>query len=486
MKRYLLPTTIGICLALASVGRADDVTPTSGFRKAQPPCPPVCPPACPPVYQPGQAVPVPSVPGQPGTTPPGTLPPTGITPPGTTPPGTTPPGTTPPGTTPPAPTPAPASQAPSTDSFAQAPAAGTPSGESFNTAMIGDLAAGSFILGTVPHTEFGFVTQRTFRGPNGQGFLQTTVRLTNGTTTQNTVIPFQFTGSPSTRTQSFTRQTTTQALIPQTGRGAFKIAENESPRPTDRVFLTYNYFNGVGSGIPNIPTFDTNRETFGFEKTFLQGDASIGMRFNTLQNTGDGSLGNSVFGDIHVVSKYALINDYDTGNVLSGGLVVSIPTGPDAILPDGSRIDPVLLQPWYGGIWNRDKFFLQGFSSVVIPTDSRDSILSLSDLGVGYKLFQATDCSDSIINYIVPTSEVHVTIPYSKHGVDHQPVGVPDIVVLTNGIHIGIGRATDFTLAVAVPVTGPKTFDVEAVAQLNWRFGASARRTPATPNFAGN
>ena len=42
----------------------------------------------------------------------------------------------------------------------------------------GDLAAGSFILGFVPHTEFGFVTQRTFRGPNGQGFLQTTVRLT--------------------------------------------------------------------------------------------------------------------------------------------------------------------------------------------------------------------------------------------------------------------------------------------------------------------
>ena len=236
--------------------------------------------------------------------------------------------------------------------------------------------------------------------------------------------------------------------------------------------MTYNYFNGVGSGIPNLPTYDTHREAFGFEKTFLQGDASIGMRFNTLQNTGDGSLGNSVFGDIHVISKFALINDYDTGNVLSGGLVVSIPTGPDAILPDGSRIDPVLLQPWTGGIWNRDKFFLQGFSSIVIPTDSRDSMLALSDLGAGYKLFQATDCSDSIISYVVPTSEVHVTIPYTKHGVNLQPVGVPDIVVLTNGFHIGIGKATDFTLAVAVPVTGPKTFDVEAVAQLNWRFGA--------------
>jgi hypothetical protein len=27
------------------------------------------------------------------------------------------------------------------------------------------------------------------------------------------------------------------------GRGAFKIAENESPQPQDRVFLNYNYYN---------------------------------------------------------------------------------------------------------------------------------------------------------------------------------------------------------------------------------------------------
>jgi hypothetical protein len=482
MKRFWLPTTIGISLALANLGRADELT-AAGFRKGgQPPCPPTCPPA----YQPGQFMPGQVIPGQPSMTPPGTLPPTGITPPGAMPPGTTPPSATPPGTVPPPTTPSAISQAPSTESFAQAPAAGTPSSESFNTNMIGDLSAGSFILGFVPHTDFGFVTTRTFRGPNGQGFLQTTRTLTNGTVQSNTVVPFQFPGSGSTTVTPFTRQTSTTALIPQTGRGAFKIAENESPRPTDRVFLTYNYFNGVGSGIPNLPTYDTHRETFGFEKTFLQGDASIGVRFNALQNTGDGSLGNSVFGDIHIISKFALINDYNTGNVLSGGLVVSVPTGPDAILPDGSRIDPVLIQPWSGGIWNRDKFFLQGFSSVVIPTDDRDAILGLSDVGAGYKLYQATDCSDSFITYVVPTTEAHVTYPFSKHGIDHQPVGVPTLCVLTNGLHIGLGRSTDLTFAVAVPVTGPKTFDIEGVVQLNWRFGCSARRTPATPNFAGN
>ena len=31
-------------------------------------------------------------------------------------------------------------------------------------------------------------------------------------------------------------------------RGPFKISDNESPRPVDRVFATFNYFNNVGAG----------------------------------------------------------------------------------------------------------------------------------------------------------------------------------------------------------------------------------------------
>lgn len=53
--------------------------------------------------------------------------------------------------------------------------------------------------------------------------------------------------------------------------GALKIAENESPLPQDRVFLTYNYYSEVLDS-------DFHRETLGFEKTFLGGEASIGLR----------------------------------------------------------------------------------------------------------------------------------------------------------------------------------------------------------------
>jgi hypothetical protein len=492
MSRYWLPTTIGLSLALLSVGRADELTPTGFRKKESQPCPPACPPApClpgqPGQWMPGQPMPGQPMPGQPSVTPPGQLPPTGITPP-TTPPRTIPPPTTtPPGAIPPPTTPSPISQAPSTESFAQAPAAGTTGSESFNPNMIGDMAAGSFICGFVPVTNYGVTAQRTFRGPTGEGFLQTVRILSNGTVQSNTIVPFQFTGTPTTTVTQFAESDFRKVLIPQAARGAYKIAENESPRPTDRFFLTYNYFNGVGTGIPGVPTFNLHREVAGFEKTYLDGDASIGLRVNSLQQTGDGALGADIFGNMTVINKFALINNYDTGNVASVGLCVTVPTGPDAILPDGSRMNPVILQPWTGGIWNRENFFMQGFSALAIATDDRDTLLAMTDLGVGYKLYQAQNLSESLITYIVPTSEVHVTVPWTKEGVLSQPVGFPTgLVVLTNGLHIGLGRATDLTVAVAVPITGPKTFNVEAVAQLNWRFGCSARRPQPTQPFIGN
>src|SRR5205085_8946479 len=96
--------------------------------------------------------------------------------------------------------------------------------------------------------------------------------------------------------------------IPATGRGAFKIQENESPRPIDRVFFNYNYFTDIGRGIANFPTYDLHREVIGFEKTFWGGDASVEVRINTIQSTGDGSLRGSDFGDTTFVSKFALVN----------------------------------------------------------------------------------------------------------------------------------------------------------------------------------
>ena len=172
----------------------------------------------------------------------------------------------------------------------------------------------------------------------------------------------------------------------------------------------------------------------------------------------------SHLGDVTIIGKYAFINDRITGNVLSGGLAVTAPTSPDIVSVDGN-FHSVLLQPWVGYIYNVDRFFLQAFHSVVIPTDQRDVTLLFNDVGIGFWAYRG----NGLISFIVPTGEVHVTTPVTNRNIDTATIVVTDTVVLTSGIHVGIGRSV-LTFGAAAPITGPQPYTVEAFLQYNLRF----------------
>jgi hypothetical protein len=252
--------------------------------------------------------------------------------------------------------------------------------------------------------------------------------------------------------------------------GSFKIADNESPRPQDRVFGIYNYFDNVNGSLNRnigLAQTDVHREVIGFEKTFLDGNASIGLRAPLVQVEGDPALSRQDFADLSIVLKYAVINDRDTGNVLSLGMVVTVPTGPN-FLPAGTPdIHPTLLQPYVGGIVNFGKLYLLGFSSVVVPTDVRDVTFWSNDLGIGYNAY----CnSGAIVSSITPTVEGHLITPLNHVGSDTDPIGLPYIFDVTFGTRIGIRDHASLGVGVCVPLTGPKPFDIEALVQFNWRF----------------
>ena len=190
---------------------------------------------------------------------------------------------------------------------------------------------------------------------------------------------------------------------------------------------------------------------------------------NSLQTTGGSTFASGDFGDLTVITKYALVNNRDTGNVLSVGLAVTAPTGPDAVLTDGTRLNPVLLQPFTGFIYNWDRLYAQGFSSLIIPTDSDDVLLATSSLGLGFRMYTACD-PNARVSYVTPIVEGHATLPVNHRGLSQDLVGLPDTFVMTNGVHVGLGRRANLALGVAVPLTGPKLFDLQAFAQLNWQF----------------
>ncbi|MFI5456218.1 MAG: hypothetical protein ACHRXM_12290 [Isosphaerales bacterium] len=286
-----------------------------------------------------------------------------------------------------------------------------------------------------------------------------------------------------------------------------KISENQSPRPQDRVYYTLNYFQGVNNQVNQrlqapIGYTQIFRNIFGFEKTFLDGQGSVGLRMPidtvTAASSVPKSFGNyggtsTAVDNLSIYAKYILLENRDNGNLLSGGLALGVPTGPGkfaGLNSFASITNTTSFQPFLGYILNSGRWYLHGFSAIDVPASSQDVTLFYNDAGVGYFLRRPDPNSNvnRLISTIAPTFEVHITDPlnhrnpYSRQDV----VGMTDIVDFTFGLNVGIGRQTLLTFAVVTPVTSPKPFDFEAVAFVNFFFGAPRQsRAPVAPPVVG-
>ena len=248
------------------------------------------------------------------------------------------------------------------------------------------------------------------------------------------------------------------------------ITDNDNPRPQDRVYAGFNFYDNIGSSLnPGLGPVDLQRQMAGFEKTFLNGDASFGMRLPFVQIYGPAGVGGTHdVGDLSLIWKYAWWNDRETGDLISSGLVLTTPTGSgNAILFDGSKAPHSLLfQPWAGFVRTADRAYLQGVTSLIVPTDSRDPTLWNNSLGVGYYLYRAP--AQSLLSAVVPTAEVHVRTPLSGR----NPCGVAylqDQVNVTGGVHFRFSRAV-LSAAACVPVVGPRPWSLEAMSFFNLYF----------------
>lgn len=411
--------------------KADEAVAASGFRHR--PAPPCCPPpvaghpVCPPGVYPGDphAPPFPPdgpvVPGAPPAVPGGpadTLLGDRLTTPFTTP-----------------------------------TAGGGYQGRVFNEEFDGDLGGGFFTRRTV---RVGTRTDVRVIGTRQQVVI-------DPRTGQRTVITVPVTGNvqvPVTRT----------VQLPVAGRySGVLITDNDSPRPSDRLYFGYAYYDGVGAALnPGVGGFSQNREMVGFEKTVFGGNGSIGLRLPFIQMAGPFGIDSSSVGDLSVLLKYALIFNRETGDVLSVGLVVTTPTGPADPFGTGAFFPhSALLQPWVGVVRTFGRrAYVQGITNLVVPTDDRDTTLLGNSFALGYRVYDGNPAR--LLPALVPTFEVHVRTPLNNRSADGV-IYFPDIVSLTSGLHARWNRLS-VNGAVAVPVTSPRPWNVEAIANVNFRF----------------
>jgi hypothetical protein len=378
-----------------------------------------------------------------------------------------------PGTQAPGTQPSDNAQQPASDAFAQAPPSGGESSASALPNMIGDLGfygTGPRIASvpttttttvTVPGLTLTQINQRFALSPSypTPGFAGPYFDLITGqrfTAAQLNALAQPTTTSFSSTSSSQQSSSQLSNRVPIASFGAFKVSDNESVQPVDRVFMTYNYFDVDGF---HGNSSSINREVIGFEKTFFDGRASFEVRAPFTQ-VGEGLGGSSDFDSMTFVLKYAPYIDRETGNIICAGVSVTVPTGPSIPVDPTDSINPTLLQPYIGYAFNFGRFYLQGFSEIIVPTDNNLPSFVSNDIGFGYRLQNAP---------VIPTFEVHINDPLNHQGSLATPFGFVDSVVLTGGLHTLIGNSV-LTFALTTPVTGPRLYSVEAIAQLNWRF----------------
>ncbi|CAN5825022.1 hypothetical protein BH23PLA1_BH23PLA1_40850 [soil metagenome] len=292
-----------------------------------------------------------------------------------------------------------------------------------------------------------------------------------------------------------------RSLLAPSVRG-FKIADNQSPIPLDRVFFSFNYFNDVNRRLNDffetpIEGIQIYRYVFGFEKTFNEGLGSFGLRL-PLNNiyaqarqgvvAADGT--STALGDLTIFGKHILIQNPNTGSLVSVGLALTPPTGPTSFAGADylTGIRSMSIQPFLGYFMNFGRLFMHGFSAIDVPSTQRDVTMIYNDLGLGYFLY-TDDRPGRILTSIVPTVEVHVNTPLTHREAFNifDPAGTPDVVNITSGVNIGLGRSALMTFGIVTPVTGPRPFNLEAVALLNIFYGQRRGPTgqPVTPFIGG-
>lgn len=240
-----------------------------------------------------------------------------------------------------------------------------------------------------------------------------------------------------------------------------KIAENNSPIPRDRAYVTYQHFHNVNNLFLDNPdvgrTFQRvtsiDRVTFGLEKTFLGGNVSLELRVPTAFQLRNDMVVNSNIpsitdqsnfnlGNISVVTKVLLFQNECW--LVSGGLLVHAPSANDVVIQDveddgGDLIlntfvyhnRATILSPFLGALWTpSNRLFVQGFAQLDVdpngnsvdiqptlngvagaPVNFRfnEQTLLRLDLGAGYWLYRNSECGWYGLTGVAPVIELHYT-----------------------------------------------------------------------------
>ncbi len=304
--------------------------------------------------------------------------------------------------------------------------------------------------------------------------------------------------SPSFVTVGYTGESNC-VTSPSGGFGRFKMADDTSPLPQDRVLMDNSYFGGALTADGTGMTTRCGVEGFeaGFEKTFLSGAASIELRAPV--SSGD-TLGTN-FGDLGIAFKGLLVSRCDLA--ICAGMSMNAPTAPNSVTTGLPGIvtttvtienQSVHLLPFVGALWMpSSRFFAQGYIQVDVDASGNEVLAGPTagpfttvgrlydptflyvDVGAGYWLRRG-DCS-RLITSIACMGEIHINESLASGGaISDGTVAVPpynySLVDFTAGLHMDMGQQCSVTVGYVAPLSGgaEREFNGEFRAFCNYKF----------------
>lgn len=288
--------------------------------------------------------------------------------------------------------------------------------------------------------------------------------------------------------------------------GRTTMADNNSPMPRDRIFLDFNYFHNAVFGPITLPA---NRFAPGFEKTFLNENASLECRVPMAVTLSSNLVTNSTdvlkyqVGDVMIAGKFLLFKN--RRRAITAGVGVSIPTADDfsLSLADGTNLllienETVRVIPYIATLLtpNPDRF-CQVFLSLDTDVNGNsvfynpgalvngsggdaefegvlqaNNILRL-DVSAGNWIFRNRQRRITDLAAVV---EAHLSTDVSDPDVintDNLLIGTTSratILNMTFGTHMYFGPRTNLTAGYGVPLTDDRGFDGELRVFLNRYF----------------
>lgn len=291
----------------------------------------------------------------------------------------------------------------------------------------------------------------------------------------------------------------------------YKISEENSPLPRDRVFFNYNYFNSV---VGPAGYGDVQRFVPGFERAFNDNRTSAEVRlpfagtFDSNQVLDESLLmtGGSAaeLGNLSFALKQLLL-ETEAGAV-SGGVSVELPTADDTVIQNRALYvrrsgEAVTVAPYLGLLMTpTDRTFIQGFGQVAFDTTGesvlvedrysgasatgrlQESAVLYASVQGGVWLYQADAVADATLTGVAGVLELHFnemlqSADYFSSNVGGVPLSFgsegsrANVVNLTTGLTAQLYRRTNLTMSVVVPTSADRQFDSELHIGLNHYFG---------------